>query len=141
MSTTVALYDGQTGDAVTAITTTLKAGLDGRDAIVAAINALSDKSGYTQVLARIHADATDEAGDIADALADDELTDEAKAALNAAATQATATAAAAPGASGGDADYPGSGGDGDRGDCPPGQRGDDDAQYPGSGRGFGGRRD
>ena len=90
--TTAALYDGQTGDAVTAITTTLKAALDGRDAIVAAINAMTDKSGYARVLAAINDDATDEADDIADALADDELTDEAKAALNAAATQVAATA-------------------------------------------------
>ncbi|WP_028068086.1 hypothetical protein [Solirubrobacter soli] len=145
VSTTVALFDGQTGADVTATATTLKASLDGRDAIVAAINALSDKSDYARVLAAINGDATGEADDIADALADDELTDEAKTALNAAATQAAATAATAPAASGDDADYPG---DGDRADCADrGQRGDDDADSPAStpagarpGRGFGGGR-
>ena len=143
VTTTVALFDGQTGDDVTAIATTLKASLDGRDAIVAAINALADKSGYERVLAAINEDATGEAEDIADTLADDELTDEAKTALNAAATQAAATAAAAPAGSDDDAGSP----DGDRDDCPPGERGDDDAGYPsatthdaGPGRGFGGRR-
>jgi hypothetical protein len=129
VTTTAALYDAQTGDTVTAISTTLKAALDGRDAIVAAINAMTDKSGYARVLAAINDDATGEADDIADALADDELTDEAKAALNAAATQVAATAAAAPAASGDDAGYPGAG---DDEGCPPGQRGDDDAQYPGT---------
>jgi hypothetical protein len=138
VTTTVALFDGQSGDTVTALSTTLKAALDGRDSIVAAINALADKSDYARVLDRIHADATDEATDIADTLLDDELTDEAKTALNAAATQVGATAAAAPATSddSDDADYPVAGRD-----CP--DRGDDPIQTaggPGEGRGFGGPR-
>ena len=91
VSGTAAMFDGLTGDPVAATATTLKAALDGRDALAAAINALSDKSGYARVLSLINDDATGEADDIADTLADDELTDEAKAALQAAATQVAAT--------------------------------------------------
>jgi len=127
VSGTAALFDGLTGDAVAGTATTLKAALDGRDALAAAINALSDKSGYARVLSLIDDDATGEAGDIADTLADDELTDEAKAALQAAATQVAATATAT--ASADDASYPTDGTDGE--DC---RERDGDAQYPGTAR-------
>jgi hypothetical protein len=136
---TVALYDGQTGDTVTALSTTLKNALDARDALVTAVNALTDKTDYAGVLDAIHEDATDEAADIADTVTDDELTAEAKTALDAATTQLTATAAAAPAATDGDdSDYPGAGTDADGRDCPAhgsGQRAGGD--YPGqaSGRG------
>jgi hypothetical protein len=117
---TAAMFDGLTGDPVAATATTLKAALDGRDAVVAAINALSDKSGYAFVLASINDDATGEAEDIADTLADDELTDEAKAALQAAATQVAATATATASSSTDDAQYPsdGTGTDADGEPCP-----------------------
>ena len=88
VSGTVAMYDGLTGDTVDAVSGTLKAALDGRDAVVAA------SSAYPGVLDLVNRDASGEAEDIADTLADDELTDAAKSALNAAATQVAAAASA-----------------------------------------------
>lgn len=147
VSGTAALYDGLTGDPVAAAGTTLKAALDSRDALVAAINALSDKSAYARVLESVNDAATGEAEDIADTLVDDELTDEAKAALTAAATQVAATATATAST---DASYPSDGtpaADGEDRDCP---EGEDAGQYPGAtaqqgevsdrGRGRGARR-
>src|ERR1700754_763081 len=84
-------FDGQDGDVVTALATTLKAADDSRDAVIAAINALSDKSAYADVASRAADDVTDELGDISDALSDDTLTEAAKSALTDAQTQLTAT--------------------------------------------------
>jgi hypothetical protein len=97
VSETVAMYDELTGDPVTAVSTTLKAALDGRDAIVAAIG--SDTS-YSNVLGRIADDASSEASDVSDTLTDDTLTDDAKTALNGAATQLAAAVTAAGGTTG-----------------------------------------
>ena len=55
VSGTVAMFDGLSGDPVAGTATTLKAALDGRDALVAAINALSDKSAYERVLSLVNA--------------------------------------------------------------------------------------
>ena len=97
---------------------------------VAAIAALSDanRAGYARTLRRIAADAKSEASDIADAKSDDTLTDAAKAALDAAATQFAATATkagelvVADSSSSGSSDSStagsGSGSADDRGDCP-----------------------
>ena len=79
-----------------ALASSLDVAADSRDELVAAI-ALSDAdtAAYAGVLAQIAADAQAEAEDIAEALSDDTLTDAAKAALNAAATQVAATRTAA----------------------------------------------
>jgi trimeric autotransporter adhesin len=128
----IGLFDGAPDPIVTADAATLKAALDGRDALLAAIAALPDHSGYAWALKTILQDATSEAQDIAEALTDDTLTDAAKAALTAAATQvaATATAAQAAGASASTTSQSGTpgtqdvadDGQGDRSrrDCPPG---------------------
>jgi len=129
--------DGQDGTVVDDLATTLKAADDGRDALVAAIGALSadDRAGYADALGGAADDVAEELSDLADALSDDTLTTAAKDALTAAQTQDTATAAAikalldAQGsASSGDvadhldgASY-GSGGGAPRGDCPRGGR-------------------
>ena len=133
---TVALFDGAPDAIVTADADTLKAALDGRDALVAAIAALPDHSWYAWALKLVARDATSEAADIAETLTDDTLTDAAKTALTAAQAQATATASAAQAAGGTSStststtqaadvtdDHP-------RADCPPGRRpseGDDAA--------------
>jgi hypothetical protein len=96
----IGLFDGASDPIVAADAETLKAALDGRDALVAAIVALPDKSGYAWALKTIAGDAAGEAQDIAEALTDDALTDAAKAALTAAATQVAATASAAQAAGG-----------------------------------------
>jgi hypothetical protein len=136
----ISLFDGAPDAIVAADAETLKAALDGRDALVAAIAALPDKSAYGWALKIVAKDATGEAADIAEALTDDTLTDAAKAALTAAQAQATATATAAQAAGGTPstststttATAPGT--DDPRGDCPPGRRpfeGDnDDAAAP-----------
>lgn len=108
---TVAAYDGVTDARVAALSATLDHALDARDAIVAA-------TPDEDLRGQINADATDEAEDVADTLADDELTDEAKTALNAAATQLAATKTATASAADDTSDLAG-----DREDCPPG-RGD-----------------
>ncbi len=132
---TVGLFDGAPDSIVAADAETLKAALDGRDALVAGIAALTDHSGYGRALKTIARDAAGEAQDIAETLTDDTLTDGAKAALTAAQTQVTATAAAARAAAGTSGAPSGSGTPGssddvahdgsDAGasrDCPPGQR-------------------
>jgi hypothetical protein len=133
---TVGLFDGAPDAIVAANADTLKAALDGRDALVAAIAALPDHSGYAWALKLIAHDATSEAADIAETLTDDTLTDAAKAALTAAQAQATATASAAQAAGGTSSTTPstttaGDTTDGDpRADCPPGRKpyeGDDAA--------------
>jgi hypothetical protein len=97
---TVGLFDGAPDAIVAADAQTLKAALDGRDALVAAIAALTDHGGYGWALRTIARDATGEVQDIAETLTDDTLTDAAKAALTAAQAQVTATAAAAQAAAG-----------------------------------------
>jgi hypothetical protein len=57
---------------------TLKAALDGRDALVAGILALTDHSRYGFALGTIARDAASEAQDIAETLTDDTLTDAAR---------------------------------------------------------------
>ena len=120
---TAAGFDGQDGDVVTALASSLDVAADSRDELVAAIDALSDAdtSGYARVLARIKADAEDEAADIAEALSDDTLTDAAKAALTAAATQVavsgTAAGALAPTATSTTDSAVSDRATGDRGDC------------------------
>jgi hypothetical protein len=133
---TVGLFDGAPDAIVAADADTLKAALDGRDALVAAIAALPDHSGYTWALKLIARDATSEAADIAETLTDDTLTDAAKAALTAAQAQATATASAAQAAGGTSSTSPSTTpaadttDDNPRADCHPGPRpseGDDAA--------------
>jgi hypothetical protein len=136
----ISLFDGAPDAIVAADAETLKAALDGRDALVAAIAALSDKSGYAWALKIVAKDATGEAADIGEALTDDTLTDAAKAALTAAQAQATATATAAQAAGGTPSttttSTPTTAQDTDddaRGDCPPGRRpfeGDDQTAAP-----------
>lgn len=126
VSATVGLFDGLTGDNVAAVATTLDAALDGRDAIVAG------SAGNTGVLALVNRDAAGDAEDIADTLADDELTDEARAALTAAATQVAATVTATGGSSSSTTDPVAA--DGDDEDCPEGEGG------RGEGGRFGGAR-
>jgi hypothetical protein len=91
----IAVFDGAPDPVVAAAAATLKAALDGRDALVAAIAALPDHHAYAWALRTIARDAADEAQDIGEALTDDALTDAAKTALTAAQAQATATASAA----------------------------------------------
>jgi hypothetical protein len=95
VSGTVSILDGAQEPVVGATATTLDAALDNRDEVVAAIAALADKSGYEFVLEDIVDDTADEVEAIDEALTDDELTAEARAALEAARTQAEATGAAA----------------------------------------------
>ncbi len=130
---TVGLFDGAPDPIVAADAATLKAALDGRDALVAGILALTDHSQYGFALGTIARDAASEAQDIAETLTDDTLTEAAKAALTAAQAQATATATAAQAGAGtsgpvaGQSGTPGSDhgrndAADDRGqrDCPPG---------------------
>lgn len=132
----VDLLDGATGDLADAAVATLDAAADGRDGIVTAIAALDEdaRSDYGRVLDRVARATVDEADDIADALSDDELTDDAKAALSAASDQVTATGTAASAAvveaSSDDADAE-DGEDGDR-PCPErGEGGDAERRGPG----------
>ena len=128
IATVTGLFDGVTdGDLVSALDATLDAAIAGRDKAVAA----SEDDGG------VDGDVADEREAIAEALADDELTDAAKTSLGDADTalQATATAAEASGASETeDAGAPGGpGGRGGRGgDCPKPGDGDAPAQSPGS---------
>jgi hypothetical protein len=141
------LFDGQDGAVVDAAAATLKAADDSRDAVIAAINALTDKSGYADVASRAGDDVTDELGDVADALSDDTLTAAATSALTDAqtqvkATQTALTALAGDDSSSGDASYLGSASSGDpstsgsgSGNCPHG--GGQGSQQQGSGSGTG----
>ena len=130
---TVGLFDGASDPIVAADAATLKAALDGRDALVAGILALADHSQYGWALGIIARDAASEAQDIAETLTDDTLTDAAKAALTAAQAQATATATAAQAGAGTSGPATGPSGtpgghhgnvsdDGGQRDCPPGQQ-------------------
>lgn len=94
VGTTATLFDGQSGAVVDAVATTLDAAIASRDALVSAIVALDDRSGYDSTLERFDAAVAEESGDIADALADDELTGEARAALDGALAKLQETAAA-----------------------------------------------
>ncbi len=87
VSSTASLYDGQTGDVVSAITTTLTAALDGRDALLSGVGALSDASDYDAYYAKVAKDVASESEDVSDATGDDELTSEATSALGTAATR------------------------------------------------------
>ena len=71
---TVGLFDGASDPIVAADAATLKAALDGRDALVAGILALADHSQYGWALGIIARDAASEAQDIAETLTDDTLT-------------------------------------------------------------------
>ena len=125
--TTADLLDGASADLSTGLAGSLDGALDGRDALVAAIAALpaADQADYADALERLAEDSADEAEAFTEGVADDELTDAAKTALTAAATQATATAAAAGAlvaddGTGDVADDSATGAAGDRGDCPRG---------------------
>lgn len=100
---TSGLFDGASGDLVTALDTTLNAAIDGRDSLVAAIAALSDddQQDYVDVLSSIDEDVTDEIEGIDEALSDDTLTSEAQAALTAAREKLVATQSAVQGLLGG----------------------------------------
>jgi hypothetical protein len=131
ISGAVALLDGADASLTGAGAQTLDAALDNRDAVIAAIAALDvdGKASYRRVLSRIVAQTEGETEAIEEALSDDVLTDEGRAALQAALTQLAATKAAAQAQGGavdvGFAENPGvsdDGGPGRRGrggDCPP----------------------
>jgi hypothetical protein len=93
VETTAALFDGADGDVVDALADALKASLDGRDEGVAQVAALSadQREDYESVLEQVDEDIGDEIEQIDEALADDTLTDEARAALEQAKTQLEAT--------------------------------------------------
>ena len=97
IDSTVNLFDGADGALVDALAQTLKSSLDGRDEAIAAIAALpaGDQADYEYVLEQIDEDVGDELDAIDEALADDTLTDDAKAALGQAKTQLEATRTAA----------------------------------------------
>lgn len=97
VATTASLYDGQSGDVVTALSTTLDAALDGRDALISGVDALTDEQAedYDRYQAKVLRDVAAETEDVADATADDELTADATAALAEATTRLAAQATAA----------------------------------------------
>jgi hypothetical protein len=84
------LYDGADDATVAALTETLNAAIDGRDGLIAAIPADS-QSDYSFVYDRVNGDTADELDAIDEALADDTLSDNAKADLNAARAKIAAT--------------------------------------------------
>jgi len=88
-----ALYDGADDATASALTETLNAAIDGRDDLVATIAALTadQQSEYSFVLDEIEDDVADEIEAIDEALADDTLTDAAKADLTAARAKLVAT--------------------------------------------------
>ena len=94
---TVDILDGATGDLAAAAIATLDAGLDGRDALLAAVDGLedADEAAYGDVWGIVASDTDDEVETIADSLSDDELTDEAKTALQSGSEQASAAGTAA----------------------------------------------
>src|SRR3954453_2549515 len=120
---TSSLFDGAGATLVSSLNDTLNSAIDGRDDLIAAIGALStsDQAAYADVLDGIDGDVTDEIDAIDEALADDTLTDAAKADLAAAKTklQATQTTVQGLGASStqstASATSDGSGCDGDHG--------------------------
>jgi hypothetical protein len=86
------LFDGPVDSSLESpLNDTLNGAIDGRDALVASIAALSDPSDYADVLDRIDSDVSDEIDGIDEALADDDLSDAAKADLQAARDKLTAT--------------------------------------------------
>jgi hypothetical protein len=95
----VSLYDGADDATVSALTDTLNAAISGRDDLVATIAALpaADGSNYGFVLDAIDNDVTDEIASIDDALADDTLSDQAKADLTDARAKLVATQTAVQG--------------------------------------------
>lgn len=92
-----ALLDGADAALTDASAQTLDAALDNRDAVIAAIAALDadTKAGYGRVLRRIVAQVDGEIEAIEEARSDDALTDDGRAALQAALTQLAATRTAA----------------------------------------------
>lgn len=141
VSGTAAMFDGADATVGEAAALTLDAALDNRDAVIAAIAALDaeTKEDYERVLSRIVDATDDEIEEITEALEDDSLTAEARAALQAALTQLAATKTAAEGqistASSDDAGYGNEdadygSGSGSREDCPPrGSRGGNGSGY------------
>ncbi len=131
-----ALYDGQDGSTVDALTQTLKLALDDRDAAVAAVTALDDatEADYVDAYSNVSDAITDELDGYAGAIADDTLTSDAKTALTTATTQATATQTAVSArftALGGS-----NSGQGDDGDGPPHGHGGGGPDGFGAGGGF-----
>jgi hypothetical protein len=92
--------------------------------VLAAIVALDDGSAYDGVIDRIVRDVADEREAIAEALADDELTDAAKQSLTDADTALKATETAAKAEAAATAASDGAGTPGEDGDCPRGGDGD-----------------
>jgi hypothetical protein len=142
----VDILDGATGDLADAAIATLDAGLDGRDALLLAVDGLedADEADYADVWGIVASDADDEVETIADSLSDDELTDEARTALQAGSEQASAagTAADVKVATFGSSDEEAEGAD-DEGDrpCRRGPRGDGERRGfrpGGDGEGFAG---
>jgi len=119
------LYDGADDATVAALTETLNAAIDGRDGLIAAIPAAS-QSDYSFVYERVGDDVADEIEAIDEALADDTLSDQAKADLNAARAKLVATQSVvqplATSSSQTVADESGSSSADDE-DCPRGERG------------------
>lgn len=104
---TAAMFDGADGTVTDAAALTLDAAIDNRDAIIAAINALDAETQerYERILEKIVSGVDDEIEAITEALEDDTLTDEGRAALQAALTKLAATKAAAGSGSGDDTGY------------------------------------
>jgi hypothetical protein len=121
------LYDGADDTTVSALTQTLNAAIDSRDDLVATIAGLTadQQSGYGFVLSAIDDDVTSEIDSIDEALADDTLTDAAKADLTAARAKLVATQTAVQGLNATQSNSSTSTGTtaADGRDCPPGSRG------------------
>ena len=138
------LFDGESGAVVDGIAATLDAALDGRDELLGAIPADSDA--YGDVFAAVVADTGDEVESLNEVKADDTLTSEASAAIDAALAQIAATGTAASARSGsaedvGDyagAEYDGAdyAGEGPRRKCRKGERGPRGPGGPGEGAGY-----
>ena len=128
---TASLFDGADDDLTAGLADTLKAALDGHDAVVTDIAALSadDQADYVGVVDDIVDQADEEVDAFNEGVSDDTLTAAGKSAEQDAATQAGKTSTAAGALSdtadaadaSGDGDYPGDpGAGGPRGDCPHG---------------------
>lgn len=104
---TASMFDGADATVTDASASTLDAAIDNRDAVIAAIAALSGDAleRYERVLHRIEKAVDDEIEAITEALEDDTLTPEGRAALEAALTKLAATKAAAGGTDGDDTGY------------------------------------
>jgi hypothetical protein len=88
------LFDGPVDSSLEGpLNDTLNGAIDGRDVLVASIAALSadDQANYARVLDQIDSDVADEIDGIDEALTDDDLSDAAKADLQAARDKLTAT--------------------------------------------------